>query len=372
MEKHQKHASLTKKKLGSFGVNEIAILGTHCDRIKNLAKEIAVKLKQNFNLAYLDASHNEGVEAADLSTFTFHSSGNSNFEVRYRMNPYNDKVLFSDFDLLLVNGNHYQAEQQILILDPKKEASIKKRLAQLKNVQFLIRLEKDHDFPKFLLDEFPEIKNLKTYTFDQIDAITDHVERIALQTIPPVQGLVLVGGKSIRMGKDKSLLEFHGKAQRTFTFELLEKHHLPTFYSTRNDQEMDENYQIKDVFLGLGPFGAICSAFQKDPNKAWLVVATDLPFVNSEVIQTLLERRNPKKIATTLKGKSKDFPEPLITIWEPKAYPKLLEYLSLGISCPRKVLINNDVEIIEIDEKFLTNVNTPQDYELAKNEVEKS
>ena len=72
-----------------------------------------------------------------------------------------------------------------------------------------------------------------------------------------------------------------------------------------------------------------------------------------------------------LKGKNKQFPEPLITIWEPKAYPILLNYLSQGYSCPRKVLINSDVEIVEVDEYFIQNINTPSEYEKAKNELKK-
>ena len=99
------------------------------------------------------------------------------------------------------------------------------------------------------------------------------------------------------------------------------------------------------------------------------VLATDLPFVNDEVIQLLLKHRNPSKIATTIKGESSQFPEPLITIWEPKSYPLLLNYLSQGYSCPRKVLINSDVEIVKIDESFIRNINTPDEFKDAYKEI---
>jgi len=166
------------------------------------------------------------------------------------------------------------------------------------------------------------------------------------------------------------LLEFHGKAQRTVAIELLEKQNLETFLSVRSEQEVHEQAVITDVLYGLGPFGAICSAFQKDPNSAWLVVATDLPFLTDEVIQLLLKKRDPSKIATAIKGKSKQFMEPLVTIWEPKSYPMLLNYLSQGFSCPRKVLINSEVEIVEIDDAVIRNINTPEDFDAAKNEID--
>jgi molybdopterin-guanine dinucleotide biosynthesis protein A len=83
----------------------------------------------------------------------------------------------------------------------------------------------------------------------------------------------------------------------------------------------------------------------------------------------LLEKRNPSKVATAIKGKGNAFVEPLITIYEPKAYPILLQYLAQGYSCPRKMLINSDVEIVEIDASLILNVNTPEAFEAAKKEI---
>ena len=127
--------------------------------------------------------------------------------------------------------------------------------------------------------------------------------------------------------------------------------------------------EIYDTFLNLGPFGGICSAFQKDPNSAWFVLATDLPFIDDALIKLLLEKRNSGKVATAIKGKNKEFVEPLITIYEPKAYPILLQYLAQGYSCPRKMLINSDVEIVEIEDDLIRNINTPEEFEAAKKEI---
>ena len=90
------------------------------------------------------------------------------------------------------------------------------------------------------------------------------------------------------------------------------------------------------------------------------------------MIKLLLEKRNPAKAATAIKGKGKEFVEPLITIYEPKAYPILLQYLAQGYSCPRKTLINSDVEIVEVDDAFIRNVNTPDEFELVKKELNTS
>ena len=113
----------------------------------------------------------------------------------------------------------------------------------------------------------------------------------------------MAGGKSVRMGSDKGLLEYHGVPQRDHTVQLLENEGLDTYISVRGEQEVIAQKTIKDTFVGLGPFGAICSAFMKNPNNAYLVLATDLPYINKDLIQLLLEKRNPKKIATAIKGK---------------------------------------------------------------------
>lgn len=369
MEKHKKHSQLNQRSEGNFAPNEIAILGTKCSIISDLVQNIAEKIKKEVKIAYLDASHNTAVLPPKVDNFTFHSSGNLDQITATEMNHYNDKIRFSIYDLLFINGNHFQGEQQILILDNEKESSVSKRIDQLQNIQFIIKLNEHSQFFDFLIEKYPNIKNLHCYHISEIDKIGRHVENLIAQKIAPVKGLVLAGGKSLRMGSDKGLLDYHGKSQRDFSFELLQRVHLETFLSVRKEQKIAPGKNIEDVFLGLGPFGAICSAFQSNPNAAWLVLATDLPFVDENILKKLLENRNPSKIATAIKGKNKDFPEPLIGIWEPKSYPILLNYLAQGISCPRKVLINNPVEIIEIEDHFIRNVNTPEEFETVKKEI---
>jgi molybdopterin-guanine dinucleotide biosynthesis protein A len=368
MDKHQKHAKLTLRTNDTFAPNEIAIVGTKCDVISNLVQQVSEKLT-NYKLAYFDASHNDSVEPLKLETFTFHHKGSANISVNSAVNKFNQRVQFSQYDFVFINGNHYQASQQILILDNHKEDSVKKRLDQLNNIQFVVKLTNDSTYFDCLVEHNPQIKNLLCYHIDEVEKISKHIENLIKEKIATIQGLVLAGGKSLRMGTDKGTLNFFGKSQREVAIDLLKKHHLKTYLSVREDQDVDIEYKITDKLIGLGPFGAICSAFQENPNVAWLVLATDLPFVTDEVIELLLKHRNPSKIATTIKGKNKDFPEPLITIWEPKSYTLLLNYLAQGYSCPRKVLNNSDVEIVEIDDDLIRNINTPEEFKTAHKEI---
>ncbi|HAO28448.1 MAG TPA: molybdenum cofactor guanylyltransferase, partial [Chryseobacterium indologenes] len=72
--------------------------------------------------------------------------------------------------------------------------------------------------------------------------------------------------------------------------------------------------------------------------------------------------RDPEKAATTYESPFDGLPEPLITIWEPKSYPLLLNFLGTGNTCPRKVLINSDPLILKPENPdALMNVNTPEE-----------
>jgi len=131
---------------------------------------------------------------------------------------------------------------------------------------------------------------------------------------------------------------------------------------------VDSHYKtLPDTFVDLGPYGAILSAFREKPDAAWLVVACDLPLLDIETLQYLVAHRNPSAVATTFESPFDGLPEPLITIWEPKAYPILLSFLSQGYTCPRKALRNNDVHIIKAENAdALMNVNTQDELEKVK------
>lgn len=188
--------------------------------------------------------------------------------------------------------------------------------------------------------------------------------------IPKLNGLVLAGGKSRRMGNPKDKINWHGKEQRYFAADLLAPFCDEVFISCRQDQleNFDPNYNaLTDTFLNMGPFGGILSALRSQRDKAWLVVACDLPLLDEKSLEFLIENRNIEKAATTYESPFDGLPEPLITIWEPKSYPLLLNFLGSGINCPRKVLINSDTLILKPgNPDSLMNVNTPEDMAKAQ------
>ncbi len=382
MKKHQKHTALTRPNYGNFHRQEWAIIGTPCNNIQKLSNQIIESLSSEFKIGYVDADHaNENkIEKKDISPFGSGASQQYTDKIDFHrfdrngtLNSFQYRNIFNGEDAVLVNGNHFLAKQQILVIDPKKEKSLQKKLDRLTKVVLILFTEGINEIPPYLCEALAEqnLENIPTYGINNISDIAAFLKNTLQKSIPILNGLVLAGGKSRRMGRDKGKINYHGKPQREYAFDLLSTCCKQTFLSCRPDQSADPDLfgmpLIFDNFLGLGPFGAIASAFRENPNTAWLVVACDLPLLDKDTLDYLIQHRNPSKVATAFNSPNNEFPEPLITIWEPRSYPILLSFLTQGYSCPRKVLINSEVTLIDApDTRVLTNVNSPEDLEELK------
>lgn len=189
------------------------------------------------------------------------------------------------------------------------------------------------------------------------------------ESVSELYGLILTGGKSSRMGKDKSHLEYHDKPQSQYLHELL-KESLPNVYlSVRTGQEFNfESEVIEDKLETKGPINGILSAMESYPEKAWLVLACDLPLISKETIKYLIDSRDTSKLATAYATEKTGLPEPLVAIWEYAALDALKQHhLVEAKNCPRKFLLNNDISIINPkDDLELYNANDPEEYRKAK------
>jgi molybdopterin-guanine dinucleotide biosynthesis protein A len=178
-----------------------------------------------------------------------------------------------------------------------------------------------------------------------------------------VYGLVLAGGRSVRMGTDKGLLDYKGKPQREYVFDLLSNVCERVFTSCRTDQNVPAFlHPIADKHEYFGPINGILSGIQEHPDKAWLIIAVDMPFVDLAALEFLLSNRDKSKLATCFLHEPENFPEPLLTLWEPAAYSKLYEYVSVGNISPRLFLESNQIKTVNPpDKKVLLNINYPKD-----------
>jgi len=374
--KHQKHANLQRPAFGNYARNEWAVVGGPCTTIKLLADQVINALSSDYKCAYIDTTHNDDMASmpAKLANGAFleYNDQVNYAQVNYKepFNSFKLRETFAGADLVLANGNHNPAKAQVVIIYENKRASLQKRVAELTNVQMILLADSTSDIFDFVKEAVPNWNELPIYHFDETDKIIDFFRKQLQLAKPKLNGLVLAGGKSERMGFDKGSVNWHGKEQRYYMADMLQPFCNEVYISCRPDQQkqIEPAYlNLPDTFMGLGPYSAILSAFREKPDEAWLVVACDLPLLTEKSLNYLVGNRNVATIATAYQSSFNDFPEPLITIWEPKSYPVLLSFLAQGYSCPRKVLINSEITLLQApDTGELTNVNTPEDLEKVK------
>ena len=183
-------------------------------------------------------------------------------------------------------------------------------------------------------------------------------------------GLALVGGRSIRMGRDKALISYNGtETQLERSTALLKAVCQDVFVSQRKDQAYEiqnfANVIYDSVNEVKGPLCGILSAMYNHPGANWLVIACDLPNLDDKVLRNLVrefESESPQLIA--YKSSYNGLPEPLCAIYPAGSARELLTHSrELNSYCPRKILMKMNARLVEQDNPTsLNNVNTTSEY----------
>jgi len=117
-----------------------------------------------------------------------------------------------------------------------------------------------------------------------------------------------------------------------------------------------------------GPLCGILSAMRAHPEVHWLVLACDLPYLQTATLEKLITefQKEPPQL-TAYRSTHDDLPEPLCAIYPAGSGTELLALSQeLGKSCPRKLLIVKEATLVEQeDPRSLDNINTPEEYASA-------
>ena len=170
------------------------------------------------------------------------------------------------------------------------------------------------------------------------------------EKLPALHGLVLTGGASTRMGKDKALLDRQGEPQLLATFRLLSQHVQSCFVSLRRDQR-EESIRaglpgIFDEADGIGPAAGLLAAHGVYPDAAWLVLACDLPLLQPSTLLGLIRARDGRHAAIAYRSAVDGLPEPLCALWEPPALAGLSRQALDGRYRLRDILESDDTLLL--------------------------
>ena len=186
----------------------------------------------------------------------------------------------------------------------------------------------------------------------------------------PVVGVVLAGGHSRRMGRDKASIVYPGRNQPQWSIvaHLLAQVCGPVYVSVRKGQVLPvSDAQSCSVLYdedSYGPLSGILAAMSRHPNHAVLAVACDLPLLSEATLTQLLASRGEQSV-TAYRSAHDGLPEPLCAVYEPSFFPILNEHSAAGRNCPRKILINESAQVLLLDlaePNALDNANTPDDF----------
>lgn len=181
---------------------------------------------------------------------------------------------------------------------------------------------------------------------------------------PELYGLVLTGGRSSRMGKDKSRLYYHGMPQYLFINNLLSTVCSRVFLSANNYSSVEDGVDvICDQFGWQGPLNGILSGLVTHPGKAMLAVAVDMPAIDRQLIEFLVANRDADQAATCFINTETGKPEPLCAIYEPEAVDLIRNWVEKNAPSPRDFLMNHKTRMLNWpDASAFQNINTPEDY----------
>jgi molybdopterin-guanine dinucleotide biosynthesis protein A len=138
-----------------------------------------------------------------------------------------------------------------------------------------------------------------------------------------VVGAVLAGGESRRLGRDKALLPWLGKALLLHPFEVLQEVMSEVVVVTVGGRSYGELGVpvIHDRFEGLGPLAGIHAALEWARSRPVFVVACDLPFVSVDLVEHVADWSTEQKPRASAGDEAWAHPRARVAVWKGRQQP---------------------------------------------------
>ncbi len=342
---------------------EIAFSGYSGSGKTTLIEKLMKRLSKTYSIAFIKNDiHGFQMDKEGKDTYRIYHAGadsayiSSPKERAYlSKKPLNYSIFKQElllYDIVIIEGYKDENIAKYLISDYEK----------VKNLDF--KLNKYKNLLGVIVNNEKKLKDIKTFNRNDIDAIYDDIVTNINSKKTKLDALILVGGKSSRMGEDKGLIDYNGKIQVDFLYNLLSPFVNNIFVSVNPSQAVLPEYNkfnlIKDKIQEIGPIGGITSAFFNNKKNAFLVIACDIPLVNEKMLNELIKNRNFLKFGTFFSSEYKF--EPLLGIYEPKSFNFLINSIvnnRYGIKNAFK-----ELELNIIDNHFTSefkNINTQEE-----------
>ncbi|WP_255713458.1 molybdenum cofactor guanylyltransferase [Dyadobacter chenwenxiniae] len=183
-------------------------------------------------------------------------------------------------------------------------------------------------------------------------------------------GLAVCGGKSSRMGSDKSQLQYFGIPQADRVVNILSPLCEKVFLSCNREQSaiFGAHRVIIDSpeYEDIGPMASLLSAFKIYPNADFLIAGCDYPFLTKEVFRDFLLSIPESSVAAALYNADEQY-EPLLAWYAKESEPMLLNRFECGkFSLQHFLREINACKYIPGSENVMLSVDTPEAYDRVK------
>lgn len=185
-------------------------------------------------------------------------------------------------------------------------------------------------------------------------------------------GLVIGGGNSTRMGRDKYLLDYYGLPQYQYVHQLLKPFCNDVFISCNPIQapHIDAAFPLiidHNSYKDSGPVAGILSAFSRYPDQNWLVIGCDYPFITTTDIETLVKCFTQGLNTTAFYNRTTGYYEPLLAVYASDCYLRLADHFrQQQYSLQQFLKAEKAAQCYALQDDHLKSIDTPEAYEQAK------
>jgi molybdopterin-guanine dinucleotide biosynthesis protein A len=133
-------------------------------------------------------------------------------------------------------------------------------------------------------------------------------------SLGPITGILLAGGKSQRMGREKGTLEIGNRLMYEYPLEVLETICEEILISSCSDQPSLAGHQVVcDEIKGIGPMGGIHSCLGQSPTDLNIVLSYDMPLISEGLLRHLVAESHGWD--AVIPALHQDKPEPLCAVY---------------------------------------------------------
>ena len=190
----------------------------------------------------------------------------------------------------------------------------------------------------------------------------------------PLYALIVCGGKSERMGRDKFLLDYHESEQWKYIYDSVERMCDETIISCNKEQVYFFPNHVKVVvdnekYQGIGPMAALLGAMEQFPNVNFFVIGCDYPLLTINEISLLIKMgRDHDKTTAVFNEKSNKY-EPLLAFYYTDCFELIKSFYHRRDYSLQGVLKEISAARLILNDDAILSVDTAQQYLAIKQKL---